>query len=122
MLLRTSESFLGLGSEERWYGTHIHKASGSWNDVADLMMINLRESGHPLFRGTSALFRGVVKSRGGGRTSTNYNADPATAELLFRIFISVNQLSVYGAAADWCEKLAQQISDHSSSWNPVAKV
>ena len=52
------------------------------------------------------------------------NADPATAELLLRIIISVNQLSIYGAVADWCEELAQQISDHSSSstGNPVANV
>ena len=38
-----------------------------------------------------------------------------TAELLFRTVFSVSQLSVYGAVSDWCEELAQQISDHSSS-------
>ena len=93
-------SFLRPGSEEKWYGTHIHKPNGSWPDVADLMMINLRESAHPLFRGTSALFRGALKSKGGGKLSTHYNGDPATAELLFRIIISVCQLSIYGAVAD----------------------
>ena len=44
-------SFLGPGSEEKWYGTHIHKPNGSWNSVAGLLMMNLRESGHPLSRG-----------------------------------------------------------------------
>ena len=47
-------SFLGPGTEEKWNGTHIHKPNGSGNHVADLMMINLSESGHPLFRGTTA--------------------------------------------------------------------
>ena len=47
-------SFFGPGIEETWHGAHIYKPNGSWNHVADLMMVNLRESGHPLFRGTSA--------------------------------------------------------------------
>ena len=44
--------------------------------------------------------------------------------VVFRIIISVNQLSIYGAVADWCEELAQQISDHSSlsTGHLVAKV
>ena len=79
------------------------------------MMINLRESGHPLFRGTRALFRGALKSKGGGQLSIHNNGDPATAEMSFRIIIAANLLSIYGAVADWCEELAQQISDHSSS-------
>ena len=36
-----------------------------------------------------------------------------TAELLLRIIISVNQLSIYGAVADWREEFAQQIAAHS---------
>ena len=63
-------------------------------------MINLRESGHSQVRGTSALFRGALKSKGGERSAKHYSADPATAELLFRMVISVKQLSIYGAAAD----------------------
>ena len=40
----------------------------------------------------------------------------AVLVLLFRIIISVNQLSVYGAISDWCEELAQYLSDpHSTS-------
>ena len=72
---------------------------------------NLRESGHPPLKGTSALFRGLFTSKGGGRSPIHYNADPATAELLYRIIISVSHLSMYGAVADWCEELVQQISD-----------
>ena len=35
--------------------------------------------------------------------------------MLFRISISVNQLSVYGAVSDWCEEFAQKISDPYST-------
>ena len=101
--------------------TLIRKPNGLWNHVADLMKVNLSESGHLLFRGTSALFRGALKSKGGERSWIHYNADPATAELLLRSIVSVNQMSINGAAANWCEELAQQISDLSSSStrNPV---
>ena len=42
-------SFLGPGSEKKWYGTHTHKPNGAWNRVAEIMMINFSESGHPVF-------------------------------------------------------------------------
>ena len=48
-----------------------------------------------------------------------------TAELLFRNIISINQLSIHGPVADdWCQELAQQIAEHSSSGtgNLVAEV
>ena len=47
-------SFLGPGSEKKWYGTHAHKPNGEWDEVAEIMMINFSESGHPVFRGSSA--------------------------------------------------------------------
>ena len=46
-------SFLGLGSEKKWYSTHIDRPQGEWDRVAELMMIKFRESGHPVFRATS---------------------------------------------------------------------
>ena len=72
-----------------------------------MMMLNLGESGHPVFRATSALDRG-----NGGKLPVHYNGDLSNAELLFRTITLVNQLSAYGAISDWCEELAQQISDH----------
>ena len=55
-----------------------------------------------------------MKSKGGGKLIP-YNGDSATAELLFRISVPVNQLRIFGAVSDWCEELAQQISDPYSS-------
>ena len=43
------------------------------------------------------------------KTSVLYNGESATAKLSSRILVSVSQLSIYGAVADWCEALAQQI-------------
>ena len=78
------------------------------------MLIIFAESGHLAFRGTSALSRGPLKSEGGGETSIHCNAEPTTAEQLLRIIVRVNQLSVCGAVADWCQDLAQRIKSHSS--------
>ena len=55
-------SFLGPGSEKKWCGTHVHKPNGEWDEVAEIMMINLSESGHPVFRGSSAF-----ESKGTGK-------------------------------------------------------
>ena len=101
-----------------------YKPNGLWNNSAEMMMLHLRESGHPILRVTSALARGSLKIIGGGKLSILYDGDSETAELLFRIIISVNQLSVYGAVSAWCEEFAQQISDHFSpcTGKPVAEM
>ena len=72
--------------------------------VAELMMIKIRESGHPFFRATSPLSRGTLKSKGGGQLSIHFCADGDTTETVFRTIFSVNQLSIYGAVSDVCEE------------------
>ena len=94
-------SSFGLGSEKKWYSTHESKPQGEWNRVAELMMIKFGESKHPVFRSTSPLSRGVLKSKGGGKL---FCADEGTIETVFRTIISVNQLSIYGAVSDLCEE------------------
>ena len=68
------------------------------------MMINFGESGHPVFRATSPLSLGTLKSRGGGKLSIHFCADGERLKLFFRTIISVNQLSIYGAVSDLCEE------------------
>ena len=67
-------SFFGPGSEKKWYSTHECKPQGDWDRVAELMMIKFRESGHPVFRTTSPLSRGTLKSKGGGKLSIHFCA------------------------------------------------
>ena len=54
-------SFLGPGSEIQWYSTYNERLRGEWDRVAELMMITLAESGHPVFRATSSLSRGTLR-------------------------------------------------------------
>ena len=65
-------------------------------------MIDFGESEHPVFRVTSPLSRGTLKSKSGGKLSVHFCADGETVETVFRI-ISVYQLSIYGAVSDLCE-------------------
>ena len=68
------------------------------------MMIKFGETGHPVFRATSPLSRGVLKSNGGGKLSIHFGADGGTIETVLRTIISVNQLSIYGAVSHLCEE------------------
>ena len=95
---------IGPGSEKKWYSTHEYKPQGEWDRVAELMMIKFSESGHPVFRATSPLCRGTLKSKGGGKLSIHLCADEGTIETVFRTIISVNQLSIHGAVSDLCEE------------------
>ena len=109
-------SFLGPGSETKWYSTYNERPQGEWDKVAELMMIKFGESGHPVFRATSPLSRGTLKSKGGGKLSVHFCADGKTIETVFRTIISVNQLSIYGAVSDLCEEYS---SCQTSTGRPV---
>ena len=67
-------------------------------------MIKFSESGHPVFRATSPLSRGTLKSKRDGKLSMHFCADEGTIETVFRTIISVNQLKIYGAVSDLCEE------------------
>ena len=97
-------SFLGPGSETKWYSTYNERPQGERDKVAELMMIKFGESGHPVFRATSPLSRGTLKSKGGGKLSFHFCADGDTIETVFRTIISVHQLSIYGAVSYLCEE------------------
>ena len=93
-----------LDQKKKWYSTHESKPQGEWDRVAELMMITFSESGHPVFRSTSPLSRGVLKNKGGGTLSILLCAGEGTLETVFSTVISVNQLSIYGAVSDLCEE------------------
>ena len=77
---------------------------GAWDNIAEEMLLEFTESGHPTFRATTPLSRGILKSKGHGKLSIHFAADELTIETIFRIIISVNQLSIYGAVAALCEE------------------
>ena len=97
-------SFLGLGSEKKWYSTSEDSPQGEWDRIAEQMMLTFAECQHPVFRSTSPLSRGQLKSKGGGKRSIHFCADGDTIETVFRTSISVNQSSIHGAISDLCEE------------------
>ena len=86
--------------------------------MAEKMMLEFGESGHPVFRATSPLSRGQLKSKSGGKLSIHYCADLETIKNVFRIITSVNQLSLYGAVADMCE---EHETIHDRTGQPVVR-
>ena len=67
------------------------------------MLLEFAESGCPIFRATTPLSRGQLKSKGHGKLSIHFAAVQETIETIFRIIFSANQLSLYGAVAEMCE-------------------
>ena len=68
------------------------------------MLLEFAETKHPIFRATTPLSRGQLKSKGRGKLSIHFTADQDTVDTIYRIILSVNQLSVYGAVAGVCEE------------------
>ena len=97
-------SFIGPGSEEKWYSMKEDSPQGIWDNLAEKMLIEFAESGCPIFRATTPLSRGQLKSKGHGKLSIHYAAVQETIETFFRIIVSANQLSLYGAVAEMCEE------------------
>ena len=96
-------SFIGPGSEKKWYSSE-NSPQGAWDNIAEQMLLEFAESGHPIFRATTPLSRGQLKSKGRGKLSIHFAADQDTIDTIHRIILSVNQLSVYGAVAAVCEE------------------
>ena len=96
-------SFIGPGSEKKWYSS-VNSPQGAWDNIAEQMLLEFAESGHPIFRATTPLSRGALKSKGRGKSSIHFAADQNTVGTIYRIILSVNQLSVYGAVAALCEE------------------
>ena len=97
-------SFLGPGSKKKWYSISEDSPQDEWDKMTEKMMLTFAESGHTVFRDTSPLSRGQLKSKGGGKLSIHYCAIQDTITTIFRTITSVNQLSLYGAVAEMCEE------------------
>ena len=58
------------------------------------MLVEFAESGCPIFRATTPVSRGQLKSKGRGKLSIHFAATQETIETIFRIIVSANQLSL----------------------------
>ena len=78
-------SFIGPGSEKKWYSMQENSPLGAWDNIAEEMLLEFAESGHPTFRATTPLSRGILKSKGRGKLSIHFAADEHTIDTFFRI-------------------------------------
>ena len=67
-------SFIGPGSEKKWYSSE-NSPQGAWDNIAEQMLLEFAESGHPIFRATTPLSRCNLKSKGRGKLSIHFAAD-----------------------------------------------
>ena len=68
-------SFIGPGSEKKWYSMEENSPQGIWDHIAEKMLVEFTESGCPIFRATTPLSRGKLKSKGHGKLSIHFAAD-----------------------------------------------
>ena len=97
-------SFIGPVSEKKRFSISEDSPQGEWDSMAERMLLEFAESGCPIFRAASPLSRCRLNSKGHGKLSIHYSADLDTIETIFRIIVSANQLSLYGAVAEMCEE------------------
>ena len=112
-------SFIGPGSEKKWYSAE-NSPQGAWDHIAEEMLLEFAESGHPTFRATTPLSRGILESKGHGKLSIHFAADQETIETIFRIIVFANQLSLYGAVANMCED-CESLHDRSGQPDVVMR-
>ena len=74
-------SFIGPGSEKKWYSAEENSPQGAWDHIADKMLLEFAESGCLIFRATTPLSRGVLKSKGHGKLSIHVTADYPTINM-----------------------------------------
>ena len=55
------------------YSSEESSLQGGWDHIADEMLLEFAESGHPTFRATTPLSRSILKSKGHGKLSTHYS-------------------------------------------------
>ena len=95
-------SFIGPGSEKKWDSIKEDSPQGIWDKIAERMLLEFA--------------RGQLRSKGHGKLSIHYAADLEAVETIFRIIVSANQLSLYGAVAEMCEEYE---SLHERTERPV---
>ena len=61
------------------------------------------------FRAFSACEKGELRSKVHGKTSIHFNGSEENIELLLRMIISPNQLSVYGSVAHSCNEVPKDL-------------
>ena len=86
-------SFIGPGSEKKWYSIEEDSPQGIWDNIAEKMLVEFAESGCPIFRATTPFSRGQLRSKGHGKLWIQL-LPLKKQETIFRIIVFANQLSL----------------------------
>ena len=103
-------SFLLLGLEKKWYGTHVCKFNGEWDKIlegmiwCDAQLCRKRTFFIPWYQ---RIRKRRMKKQRKRKWIFSLQRRCETIELILRTIISVNQFSIYGAVADLCKELAR---------------
>ena len=76
-------SFIGPSSEKKWYSIKEDSPQGIWDNIAEKMLTEFAESGCPIFRATTPLSSGQLRSKGHGKLSIHFAATQETIETIF---------------------------------------
>ena len=113
-------SFIGPGSEKKWYCISEDSPQGEWDKMAEKMMVTLAESGHQFSE--PRVHCAEECSKANVVENCRYtivpiwkrlNPPPPPAQLLLQI-----QLSLYGAVAEMCEEYE---TFHDRTGRPVVR-
>ena len=86
-------SFVGPGSEKKWYSSE-NSPQGAWDNIADQMLLEFAESGHPIFRATTPLSSGILKSKGRGQyLYTSLQIKTQLIQFIALFFLSISSVS-----------------------------
>ena len=77
-----------LDQKRKWYGTYSDKPDGVWDKTAEDMMLEIAETIHPLFRASSALERGELRSKGRGKKTIHFHGSEQNVELILLTVMS----------------------------------
>ena len=94
---------IGPGSEKKWYSMKEDSPQGIWDNIAEKMLLEFAESGCPIFRATTPLSRGQLRSKGHGKLSIHLVPLKKQLRLFFaQLFLQIS--SVFTEQSRKCVK------------------
>ena len=85
-----------------------NSSQGIWDHIADEMLLEFSESGHPIFRATQK-----QRTR---KTVDSFCCRPRNNSNCFCMVVFANQLSIYGAVAAFCEEFDNHQDGSGEPW------
>ena len=99
-------SFIGPDSEKKWSSGEENSPQGAWDNIAEQILLEFAESGHPIFRATTPLSRCILKSKGRGR-GCRYTSLQMRTQLIQ--FISLFFLSISSVSTEQSQQYAKNL-------------